>query len=100
MKIKPRDHIIMFVERNDGIEEFLNNGWAQVICKMTLCDYIFLVDKLDVYDVNNVIDGVIWKYFIYPSELVDFKKVNSENGMNFKPAICYKADWVEDALLV
>ena len=89
MKLKPTDHIVMFVENNDGIEEFFNDRWAQVICKMTKCDYIFLVDKLDIADANEVINGVIWRYFIYPSDLVEFKKVKSENGMNFKPAIYY-----------
>ena len=42
MKLKPTDHIIMFYEKNDGVMEVLDNGGAQMIMKLTKCDYIFV----------------------------------------------------------
>lgn len=100
MKLKPRDHIVMFVEKHDGIEEFFDGGWAQFICKATLCDYIFLVDEVKDPDSTKIIDGVLFKYSIYPTSIVTFKKVNDEDGKEFKEAKYYRASWLENGPLV
>lgn len=102
MKLKPKDHIVIFIENNDGVEEFLSNGWAQVICKLTKSDYIFLVDFLEEPDLTEIINGIVLKTSIFPSELITFEKVKYEDGMDitmFKEAKYFKSDEAE-ALLV
>lgn len=64
MGLKHTDHIIMFIEKNPGIMEMLEDGGAQVIMKMTNCDYIYLADKLVKTDINEIINGVLVRSFI------------------------------------
>jgi hypothetical protein len=54
----------MFMEKNPGVMEMLEDGGAQVIMKMTNCDYIYLADKLVKTDINEIINGVLVRSFI------------------------------------
>ena len=102
MKLKPKDHIVTFMEKSPKVIEMLKDGGAQIIMKMTNCDYIFLVDSIENADLTEVIDGVKIRMSIFPSECVEFKKVKYEEGMDitmFKEAILYESDY-SNALLV
>lgn len=92
MKLKPTDHIIMFVEKNDKIVEVIND-FGSWICKATRCDYIFFVDELQRYDFFDVIDGIIMKCFIVPTDFVTFNKIKYEDGMKIGTIEYFKADW-------
>lgn len=93
MKLKPTDHIIMFYEKNDGVMEMLNDGGAQMIMKMTNCDYIFVVDHIENPDHSEVINGVVCKFLMFPTKRVTFKKVKDEEGRKFEKMAYFKADW-------
>ena len=64
MGLKYTEHIIMFMEKTPGVMEMLEAGGAQVIMKMTNCDYIYLADKLVKTDINEIINGVLVRSFI------------------------------------
>lgn len=64
MGLKYTEHIIMFMEKNPGVMEMLKDGGAQVVMKMTNCDYIYLADKLVKTDINEIINGVLVRSFI------------------------------------
>lgn len=64
MGLKCTDHIIMFMEKNPGVMEMLEDGGAQVVMKMTNCDYIYLADRLVKTDINEIINGVLVRSFI------------------------------------
>ena len=95
MKLKPTDHIIMFYEKNDGVMKMLDNGGAQVIMKLTKCDYIFVVDHLENPDHVDAINGFVCKFSIFPTKFVTFEKVKDEEGKNFEKMICFKSDEME-----
>lgn len=69
MALKSTDHIIMFMEKNPGIIEMLEDGGAQVIMKMTNCDYIYLADKLVKADINESINGILIRSFIVMQDM-------------------------------
>lgn len=98
MKLKPTDHIVIFIENNNGVEEFLSNGWAQVICKTAKSDYIFLVDSLENPDLNEIVNGIELKTSIFPTKLITFEKVKYEDGIDitrFKKTKYFKSDDAE-----
>lgn len=95
MKLKPTDHIIMFYEKNDGVMKMLDNGGAQMIMKLTKCDYIFVVDHLENPDYVDAINGVVCKFSMFPTKFVTFKKVKDEEGRNFEKMIYFKSDEME-----
>lgn len=69
MGLKHTDHIIMFMEKNPGIMEMLEDGGAQVIMKMINCDYIYLADKLVKADINEIINGITIRSFMVMSDM-------------------------------
>ena len=80
----------------------MEDGGAQMIMKMTNCDYIFLVDSIENADLTEVIDGVKIRLSIFPSECVEVKKVKYEDGMDitmFKEVILYESDYLKALLL-
>lgn len=98
MKLKPTDHIVTLMEKNPKVIEMMEDGGAQMIMKMTRCDYIFLVDSIENADLTEVIDGVKIRMSIFPSECVEVKKVKYEDGMDitmFKEAILYESDYLK-----
>ena len=102
MKLKPKDHIVTFMEKNSKVIEMMEDGGAQMIMKMTNCDYIFLVDSIENADLTEVIDGVKIRLSIFPSECVEVKKVKYEDGMDitmFKEVILYESDYLKALLL-
>lgn len=91
MGLKPTDHIIMFVEKNDGIKEVFDD-FTGMILKAIRCDYVFFVDRLDTYDFFETVGNVLMKGLIYRSDMVTFNKVKYEEGMTINTIEYVKAD--------
>lgn len=95
MKLKPTDHIIMLIERNDEVVKFMND-FGKHICKEVLCDYMFFVDKLEKCDFFEILpNGMRVKAFIIPTSFVTFNKVKYEEGMKVKAIEYFKSDEME-----
>ena len=92
MKLKPNDHIILFIEKNDEVVKFFND-FGKLICKEILCDYIFFVDKLEHWDLFEIFpNNMVVKSFMMPTSFVTFNRVKYENGMEIKTIPYIKAD--------
>lgn len=89
--MNPKEHINLLVEYNDGIVDMLKD-WSQVIMKMTNCDYIILVEKLDVTDINEIIDGVLVRAYMTPSKGFKTEKVDSIEEPSTKVLGIYKSE--------